>query len=468
MATANCSRCLTRPTSGLRLAPRITPAISWTAPFSTTASADAMNAARVTYIGRHIRRGKIAQNAKKKRELVRAKKPEPGERKAFRKRIQLSNNNAAVVEGLPQVDAEILANEENITSMVGLPDNLVDQLRALESFKTHQAWALFRKPHMLVRPETVQLMKRLNEAGAQKQTLRTVLTGEKNSGKSLMLLQATSHALLNKWVVINIPEAQDIINAHTDYVPAPETSPPQFIQPTYCFNLLQKVLKANGDVLKQHKLSKSYSELQLIHLQEDGTIYDLVSACKEAEFAWPVLQALWHELTAVPGRPPVLVTVDGLAHMMKLSDYRDPAYNLIHSHDLSLVRLLVDTLAGNIPFANGGAILAGTSRSNAPRCPSMDLALAQIVAKEAGEPLPAADPYRRDYDARVYEAVRNVDIFNISGISKAEARALMAYWTASGILSADINDATVTEKWSLGGHGIIGEMERVSLMNTRL
>ncbi|KAL2757402.1 hypothetical protein ACRALDRAFT_1068001 [Sodiomyces alcalophilus JCM 7366] len=472
MASIHCSRGLTGPTSSLRLAPRITPIITWAAPFSTTPAVDSKvpNAKKpLQVIGRHIRRGKIAQNSKKKREIVRIKKPEPGQRKAFRKRIQLSNSNAAAVTGLPVLEAETMASKENLCRMVGLPDKLVDQLRALEAFKPTQFWGLFRKPHMLVRTETVSLMERLNEAATQKQTLRTVLTGGKNSGKSLMLLQAMSHALLNKWVVINIPEAQDLVNANTEYSPVPNTSPMQFFQPTYCLSLLQMILKANGEVLKAYKLSKNYSDLQLIHLPEDGTLYDLAAAAKEAEFAWPVVQALWHELTAVPGRPPVLLTVDGLSHLMKQSAYRDPSFNIVHAHDLTLVRLLVDALAGHTPFANGGAVVAGTSRSNAPRSASMELALAQVAARNAGlEDVPAADPYRRDYDPRVYEAVCNVDVLEVNGISKLEARAVMEYWVASGVLQTTVNEATVTEKWSIGGHGLLGEMERAALENIRL
>lgn len=212
MASASCLRCLTRPTSGLRLAPRITPIINFTAAFSTTpVSRDIKNAHKkkpLQVIGRHIRRGRIGQNARKKREIVRFKKPAPGERKAFRKRIVLSNNNAAPVSGLIELDSEVMTNKDNLCRMVGLPDKLIDKLRTIESFKISQPWGLFRKPHVLVRKETIQLVQRLEEAVAQKQTLRTVLTGDKIAGKSMLLLQAQSHALLNKWVVINIPEGK--------------------------------------------------------------------------------------------------------------------------------------------------------------------------------------------------------------------------------------------------------------------
>ncbi|KAM0270449.1 hypothetical protein ACHAQH_009406 [Verticillium albo-atrum] len=432
MASVNCTRCLTRPTSGLRLADRITPIITWTAPFTTTTTAMAAGPAKIVgskprqVIGRHIRKGKIGQNAKKKREIVRFKKPEQGERKAFRKRIQLSNNNAVAVTGLPVADADAMVSRENLGRMISMPDKLIDQLRALESFKNTQCWGLFRKPHVLVRKETVQMMESF--------------------------------------------VAQDLTNAHTEYSPVPKTSPVEFTQPVYCFHLLQTIIKANRDVLAQFKCSKSYSHLQLLHLPEDPTLADLITAAKEPDYAWPVLKALWYELTAVPGRPPVLLGLDGLSHVMKISEYRDPAFNLVHSHDLTLVRLFTDALAGKTPFANGGAVIAATSRSNAPRSASMDLALARsaAAAAAAGKALPAADPYRKDYDARVHEVLEKVDVFHVDSVTKAEARAVMEYWAASGMLRSLVNEATVTEKWTLGGQGVIGEIERAALMTSRM
>ena len=137
----------------------------------------------------------------------------PGERKAFRKRIQLSNDNALVVEGLPKLDAENIADPDAVGSVVGLSDDLVDRLRAVEAFKPTQNWGLFRSPHMLIRGETVELTSRLNAAGKEKKTERIVITGEKGSGKSIVALQAQCNGFLNNWVVINIPEGKKVPEA---------------------------------------------------------------------------------------------------------------------------------------------------------------------------------------------------------------------------------------------------------------
>ncbi|TQN74111.1 37S ribosomal protein S23 [Colletotrichum shisoi] len=445
-SAANCARCLTRPTTIAAAAPRIlsqriVPIITsyslatGVAPFSTS-SADSAAPRLVTYIGKHIRRGKINQNARKKRDTARVKKPAPGERKAFRKRITLSNNNALAVEGLQDVGRETLAVAVNKGSVVALPDQLVDQLRTLEAFKTTQNWGLFRRPHMLVRGETVKLAERLDGAVKERQTLRMVLT------------------------------AQDLTNSNTDYSPVPNTKPLQFYQPTYCFGLLQQIVKANGPILKQHKISKEYPEL--LHVPKDGTLLDIATAAKEPEFAWPAFQALWHELTTTPDGPPVFLGLDGLSHTMKISAYRDPSFNLVHSHDLTLVRLFVDALSGKTPLANGGAVIAATSRNNAPRSPSMELALAQSAAAAADLHVPTPDPYNKGYDDRVYEAVRGVETLNVSGISREEARAVMEYWAASGLMRARIDEITVAEKWTISGGGVLGELERASLLNSRM
>lgn len=198
MASTNALRCLAaRPSSSA--ATRLLVLRTTSSPFSTTALA--------------YRKVKVAQPQSKQKKNKRSsfdpdvRKPAPGERKNFRKRVQLSNNSALVVTGLDTLKAKTMLDEDAKGKVVGLSDGLVDQLRALEGFKSSQSWGLFRQPHFLVRSETVELMKRMEEgAGEGSKGFRAVLTGSKLSGKSTALLQAQSHALLNGWVAIHIPE----------------------------------------------------------------------------------------------------------------------------------------------------------------------------------------------------------------------------------------------------------------------
>lgn len=204
MATANSLKTMMlRPT--LSRAPRIQPVLVALAPLSTT-SARAAGPPSVKSRRDIVKPVKKTFNKKKTADTVR--KPAPGERKAFRKRITLSSSSALTVPGLQTLEAGVLADAANAATVVELPDAVVDQLRALGAFRPSQRWALFRKPHVLVRKETVDMVTRMDKAVAAKEVAKIILTGGRASGKSTALLQAMSHALTNDWVVINIPEGK--------------------------------------------------------------------------------------------------------------------------------------------------------------------------------------------------------------------------------------------------------------------
>ncbi|KAF4335155.1 ribosomal [Fusarium beomiforme] len=460
MAIANSLRCLMRPT--IPRAIRIQPVLL--ASLSTSSAALAVSAPPAIKSRRDLPQ-KVKKSYKKRANVTPVRKPQPGERKAFRKRIQLSNNSALPVAGLEDLDANNMTKDESAGKMFAIPDQVVDHLRALEAFKTTQTWNLFRKPHVLQRKETVELMKKLELSAKEKKALKCVLTGSKLSGKSMAMLQAMAYALLNNWVVFHIPEGQDLTNGNTEYSPIPETEPMQFSQPVYCLKMIQSLYRANRVVLEKLKTEKDWSKFT--NLKEGATLADLALSAKEAEYGWPTLLALWTEIT-LPGRPPVLFALDGLAHINKISDYRDPSFNEVHAHELTLVRLFIDALSGKAPLPNGGAVIAATSENNSHYHPSQELVLSQLEAGQAGREVPKPDPYERKYDERVYEALKNSWVLRLEGITKEEARSLMEYWSASGLFRHVLNSRTVSEKWTVGGHGNVGEMERAALMQMRL
>lgn len=208
MASANSLRCLMRPT--IPRAPRIQPVLL--APFSTSSSLLAVSAPPAIKSRRDLPQ-KVKKSYKKRANVAPVRKPQPGERKAFRKRIQLSNNSALPVQGLGTLDAKNMAQDSSVGKVFAVPDPVVDHLRALEAFKTTQSWNLFRKPHVLLRKETVELMKKLELSAKEKKALKCVLTGSKLSGKSMTMLQAMAYALLNNWVVFHIPEGMESSNS---------------------------------------------------------------------------------------------------------------------------------------------------------------------------------------------------------------------------------------------------------------
>jgi small subunit ribosomal protein S29 len=128
----------------------------------------------------------------------------PGERKAARKRIVLSNTNAIEVSNMADMTATL--ESAQIGTVLGIPGPVVDQLRTVEAFKSNQGWGLFRRPGCLVRAESVELVKILDQVEVGKKTSMTILDGDKRSGKSILMLQAMSTAFLKGWIVVNIPD----------------------------------------------------------------------------------------------------------------------------------------------------------------------------------------------------------------------------------------------------------------------
>ena len=207
--------------------------------------------------------------------------------------------------------------------------------------------------------------------------------------------------------------------------------------------------------------------------------------------------ALWEELRQ-PGRPRVLLTLDGLPHVMRRSEYMSASFEHIHAHDLALVSWFLSHLSGKLSLPNGGIVLAATTESNRANNTTLSFRLKQLEAKQAlrhepalpqtedptlpfllatGQkpaPFPQLDPLIR-YDRRVLDVLAcsetldpnsasnqstDIEIQRLKGLDKEAARGLMEYWAQSGMMRYEINDRFVGEKWTISGGGVVGELER--------
>ena len=138
-------------------------------------------------------------------------RPDPEEARRARKRIILTNDNALEVSSLKDLSKANVLDASNEGKMMGLPVDVVDALRAIEAFKRTQGWSLFRRPAVLMKKEAVQLAGLFSEversaSGPEKQTIRRILSGERMSGKSTLLLQGLTMGFLREWFVINLPD----------------------------------------------------------------------------------------------------------------------------------------------------------------------------------------------------------------------------------------------------------------------
>ncbi|TAQ87273.1 hypothetical protein B7494_g4389 [Chlorociboria aeruginascens] len=469
MASFSCWRCLNRsqfsPSSQLINKTSLQLPTCASSPFSTSSAARAPGSTvvkGVKVLGPPARGEKKSLRIKRKDPPPKTgKPPATGERKAMRKRIVLSNTNALEVQDLRDLTPEMAVDERTVGRMAGLPGEVVDQLRASEAFKTTQQWSLFRRPAMLVREESVKVAKMLTRAGQTKGMVRLVVDGNRGTGKSLMLVHAMATAFVKNWIVLHIPETQELTNAVTEYAPIRDTNPTLYSQNAYTSAWLGQIGKANNNILQHLKLTQEHklpvpiqSNISLARLCEVGA--------REPEAAWPFFQAFWTEITAA-SRPPILLTLDGLSNIMQDSAYRDSDYKLIHAHDLAIVKHFLDLLSGDKDLPNGGAVIAATSRSHAVLSQGMELAITQQEDRQAGNGITMKDPWVKGYDDRSINSLQKMQVLKLKGLTKAEARGLMEYWAASGMLRAVVDDRIVTEKWALAGNGVVGEIERSAL-----
>ena len=429
----------------------------------------------------------------------------------MRKRVVLSNSNALEVKGMQDITAELAVDARLQGKVIGIPGPLIDRLRAADAFKPTQGWSFFRRPGTLIRKETVQYGKLFDEMSkdGEKRSLRRVLIGERGSGKTVMLLQAMTMAFLKDWVVINLPEGtppysryafyflenplktsppnkslgQDIVIGHTEYAPLPQSSPTLYAQRSYVAKLLSSISRANP-ILETITLSSapepSTSSPIPIPIPPSISLSRLaLLGSQDVESAHPIFDLLIQELS-LPGRPRLLICIDGLAHVMTDSAYRTPAFEPLHAHQLAIVNWFMGYLSGASPLPNGGMVLAATSQSNAPNVPTLNIALTELEESQSGVSPPRAgpssisqpygpplrNPFTR-HDERVLSVFESkpqgLDVQRLAGITKEEARGLLEYYAQSGILRQRVSDGLVAEKWSVSGGGVVGELERASI-----
>ncbi|OAX82566.1 hypothetical protein ACJ72_03082 [Emergomyces africanus] len=461
------------------------------APFHTTAPAFALPMKKKTGSGRSdtgpkFRESRSARiNKKVKREKPRP--PAPGERRAAKERIVLSNTNALEIPNMQDLSVENMTNAELRGHIVGLPMALVDRLRGARAFKTTQGWSLFRRPATLFREETLELGKLIQSIGdgeseMKGKTVKRIITGDKGTGKSVHLTQAMTLALLKNWVIVTIPEAQDLTIGHTAYAPS-TTNPGQYVQKDAAAQLLQRMVIANAPVLSKLHISQNHPNLKM-QIRPEMTLEQLAKiGIDDSTHAWSIFQALWSELTAseaaadIEGqkpfapRPPMLITVDGLTHWMMNSKYRTADYEIIHAHDLALVNHFLSLLKSNRPspaLPNGGLLLFSTSTSNTPFIYTFEVLLDQLAARTAdisttSPEFPTVDLYRRP-DQRVLALLDDAtDLMTqkLTGLSKEDSKGLLEYFALSGILREKLTEEFVSEKWTLSGMGIVGELEKL-------
>lgn len=136
-----------------------------------------------------------------------------GELRAKKELLPLKNQNALSVMGLKEMDLNQLTQESDKVRgrVFAIPKDLVDPLANAKIFKRTQRWGLFNRPGILVTDDTIRLaglMENITAGKSSRKSISKIVTGRKGAGKSLYLLQAATLALMQKWVVISLPEGK--------------------------------------------------------------------------------------------------------------------------------------------------------------------------------------------------------------------------------------------------------------------
>jgi small subunit ribosomal protein S29 len=275
----------------------------------------------------------------------------------------------------------------------------------------------------------------------------------------------------------------DITNGHNAY--QPNASGELYEQPQYTANLLDTIVKANEATLSKMQISMKHdlpmpvqSNISLARFAELGA--------RDPEVAPQIYVALMKELSA-PSKPdagegqhrvPLFLGFDSVDHAMKLSEYLNAEAGLVHAHQLELINIFVRFMTGESALPNGGMVFAATSESNSAVTGTLKYLLhskhsAQTGYTErrfdtatqkwvTGSPVPEWSPYA-PFDENVRKALESVDVQKVEGLSKEEAKGLMEYYAMSGILRNTVTERLVSEKWTLSGGGIIGDLERATV-----
>ncbi|KAF9480354.1 hypothetical protein BDN70DRAFT_618401 [Pholiota conissans] len=273
----------------------------------------------------------------------------------------------------------IHARENDPNRAFGLPRNLWLEFRLLS------------KPYTVVREITQDVAKLLESAQEKSSSnTRVVFTGRPGCGKSFLLFQAVEQCLQQKWIVVYVPRAVDLVNSTTSY--AYDIRTQTYLQPWYSYQTLLRMLTVNKDLLKNILLREDLV-LEKSTLPK-GTPLTIVIETALAEKQRSVAQAPLY-LDAVmktlegQNQYPVLLAIDDMQTLYGKTAYRDPQFLPIQSYHLSLPRMLLEYASGKRSF-HKGAVLGAISASRTSHPIPLELRDALDLHTEE---YPIASPY---------------------------------------------------------------------------
>ncbi|KAG8691658.1 Class II abasic (AP) endonuclease [Ceratobasidium sp. 423] len=265
--------------------------------------------------------------------------------------------------------------------------------------------------------------------------------GDTGSGKSHLLLQAANYAAANKWIVLYAPRVTSWVDSTTPYAYDPRTK--TFQQPELAAQILGQFIAANSGILlsPNTQITKDIQNERLGTFSRGTPLSVLLNVGqKDQSLATEVLEVAL-EVLGGQNKHPILLAIDDFQALFCMSRYRDPQYQLIFAHHLSLPKMILEYAVGKRVLA-GGAVVGALSNTD-PRF------LAPLPLKEAlGMVQPeTASPYdRRNKDVAFYASgIKSLPV--PSKMQLGEAASMFDVWVKNNALHTPAKDSLFLSKW---------------------
>ncbi|WVQ94151.1 hypothetical protein IAU59_001229 [Kwoniella sp. CBS 9459] len=296
----------------------------------------------------------------------------------------------------------------------GLPKNLEKELSSSGG------------PASVIRESTVDMAQKLDGGVDQSsKDARYVLTGDRGSGKSMLLLQTIAYACETGWIVLCNPRASEWTNSSSHYIYDSTTQ--TFAQWQSAQRMLNALSELNLNKLEAIKLSSDV-ELAPGRIVEAGsTLNTLVqTGAKDDRVAVKALDAVLAVLEQQT-QYPVLWAIDEAQTLFTTSKYRTADYTPIEPYHLSTPRLALHFIAGRRTFSRG-AVITALSLSDPTTLPSPALNTALSLASPRPiTPYTQLDPYHL---AHASSGLKKIEV--PFGMTSTEASGLFQLFARKG------------------------------------
>ncbi|ETW79159.1 hypothetical protein HETIRDRAFT_36236 [Heterobasidion irregulare TC 32-1] len=247
--------------------------------------------------------------------------------------------------------AMVLPMPENAPARVfGVPRNILVEYRMLT------------KPVTVVRDVSLIVADKLQAASQESsEKHRMVFTGMKGNGKSSLLLQAVEFARSNRWIIMYIPRAVDLVNSTTHYTYDLRTQ--TYLQPVFAYQTLQRFKTVNLSALQSLTTEKVIEVENRSPVPVGTKLADLADIGLNDQAVAPTVLSALMEALGAQTQYPVLLAIDDFQALFTNTTYRDPHFAMLKSWHLSMPRLLMEYAGGEKTFARG-AVLGALSSTN--------------------------------------------------------------------------------------------------------